>query len=264
MGLDRPFIEQFGRWTWLALHGDFGRSFVSRGVPVIELIGQRLPASVQLACVAVLFSAVIGILSGVVAAVKARSRADWSISIAAAVTIGIPDFWLGTLGILAFGVWLGWLPPGGYASLLDDPWQAIQYLVLPVVALAARPAAVLSRFTRAAVLDVAREEMVWTARAKGLPEWRVVAGHIVPNALIPVLTVLAVQFGQMLSAAVVVETVFAWPGLGGLLVDAILGRDYSVVQAVMLMLVTAFIAINLVADLLYARLDPRIRAGFRR
>jgi peptide/nickel transport system permease protein len=264
MGLDRPVIEQFGRWAWLAAQGDFGKSFVSRGVPVVELIGQRLPATLQLASCAVLLAAIIGIFSGVAAAIRARSRTDWSISIAASITIGIPDFWLGTLGILAFAVWLGVLPPGGYASLLADPAQALQFLIMPVIALAARPAAVLSRFTRAAVLDVAREEMVWTARAKGIPEWQVIVRHIVPNALIPVLTVLAVQFGQMLSAAVVVETVFAWPGLGSLLVGSILGRDYSVVQAVMLMLVVAFIAINLVADLLYARLDPRIRAGFRR
>lgn len=264
MGLDRPVIEQFGRWAWLVAHGDFGKSFVSRGVPVIELIGQRLPATLQLASCAVLLTAAIGIFSGVAAAIRARSRTDWSISIAASITIGVPDFWLGTLGILAFAVWLGVLPPGGYASLLADPIQALQFLIMPVIALAARPAAVLSRFTRAAVLDVAREEMVWTARAKGIPEWQVIVRHIVPNALIPVLTVLAVQFGQMLSAAVVVETVFAWPGLGSLLVGSILGRDYSVVQAVMLMLVVAFIAINLIADLLYARLDPRIRAGFRK
>ncbi len=260
MGLDRPFVEQFGRWFVLAVRGDFGKSFVSR-VPVSELIANRLPATLQLATLAVFVAALAGIVSGVFAATRARSRADWGISVGAAVTIGIPDFWLGTLGILVFAVWLGVLPPGGNADLFGDPLLALQHLALPVIALAARPAAVLSRFTRAAVLDVAREEMVWTARAKGLPEWRVITRHIVPNALIPILTVLAVQFGQMLAAAVVVETVFAWPGLGSLLVGSILGRDYSVVQAVMLMLVVAFILINLIADLLYARLDPRIRAG---
>ena len=263
MGLDRPFVEQFARWGLLAVRGDFGKSFVSR-LPVSELIANRLVATLELAILAVLVSATVGIVSGVMAAIRARSRLDWGISVAAAVTIGIPDFWLGTLGILVFAVWLGVLPPGGYEDVLRDPLVGVPYLVLPVVALAARPAAVLSRFTRAAVLDVAREEMVWTARAKGLPEWRVIVRHIVPNALIPILTVLAVQFGQMLSAAVVVETVFAWPGLGGLLVGSILARDYSVVQAVMLLVVIAFILINLVADLLYAQLDPRIRAGLRK
>jgi ABC-type dipeptide/oligopeptide/nickel transport system permease component len=260
MGLDRSFAEQFLRWSLLAVRGDLGKSFLSR-VPVSELLANRIVATLELAIAAVLVAAATGIVSGVIAAMRSRSRADWSISIAAAITIGIPDFWVATLGILIFAVWLGVLPPGGYVDLFAKPAEGLAYLILPVVALAARPAAVLSRFARAAVLDVAREEMVWTARAKGLTEWRVVTRHIVPNALIPILTVLAVQFGQMLSAAVIVETVFAWPGLGSLLVGSILGRDYVVVQAVMLFLVMAFVFINLVADLLYARLDPRIRIG---
>jgi peptide/nickel transport system permease protein len=262
LGLDRSLPEQYARWVMLALQGDFGQSFVSRR-PVLALVGDRFPATLQLAVFAILMTALVGVPLGIVAAVRARSGTDWAITTGTAFAIGVPDFWLGTVGILVFAVWLGLLPPGGYESVIEDPVAGLRYLVLPVVALAARPAAVISRFTRAAILDVAREEYVWTARSKGVREFKVVMLHILPNALIPIMTILAIQFGYMFSATVVVEAVFGWPGLGGLLVSAIRERDYAVVQAVMLLLVVLFIVINLVADLLYARLDPRIALGSR-
>jgi peptide/nickel transport system permease protein len=207
--------------------------------------------------------ALIGIPLGVIAAINAGRRIDTAITAGSTVLIGIPDYWLATIGILIFAVWLGVLPPGGYVNILSDPGGAAVRLVLPVVALAARPLAVIAQFSRAAVLDVARSDFIWTARSKGIPEGAVIVRHMVPNALIPVLTVLAVQFGHMLGSTVAIEAIFGWPGLGGLLVSSIRQRDYMVIQAVLLLLVVAFIFINLAADLLYARLDPRIRLGAR-
>jgi peptide/nickel transport system permease protein len=258
LGLDGNVLVQFVHWLRLAAVGDFGESFTSRQ-PVAELVADRLPATLLLAVIATGVVALVGIPIGVVAAIRNGKRIDALVTAGSAIMIGIPDYWLGTIGILIFAVWLNALPPGGYVSPIDDPLGAVAHLVLPVLALAARPAAVVAQFTRAAVLDVARSDFIWTARSKGIPERSVIARHMVPNALIPVVTVLAVQFGHMLGSTVVIEAIFGWPGLGGLLVSSILQRDYTVIQAVMLLLVVAFIVINLVADVFYARLDPRIR-----
>lgn len=259
LGLDGSILEQFWNWLRLAAVGDFGDSFTSRSA-VAALVGDRLPATLLLAVAATCIVGLIGIPLGVVAAIRG-GRLDAVITASSTILIGVPDYWLATLGILVFAVWLGVLPPGGYVSPFDDPGGAIVSLILPVVALASRPLAVISQFARAAVLDVARSDFIWTARSKGIPERAVVVRHMVPNALIPVLTVLAVQFGHMLGSTVAIEAIFGWPGLGGLLVNSIRQRDYMVIQAVMLLLVVAFVVINLVADLLYARLDPRIRLG---
>ncbi len=260
LGLSGTLFEQFVRWLELAVTGDLGQSFISRS-PVGGLILQRLPATLELAALAIFLVATLGTLLGVTAAVNARTRVDASITVASALMISIPDYWLATIGILFFAVWLGVLPPGGYVSTLENPSLALHHLILPILALITRPTAVIARFARAAVLDVSRNEFVWTARSKGLPEWRVILLHIVPNALVPVITILAVQFGQMLGSTVVIEALFGWPGLGGLLVNSIRARDYTVIQGAMLLLVISFIVINLVADLLYAWLDPRIRIG---
>jgi peptide/nickel transport system permease protein len=263
LGLDGTIIEQFLRWLWLAIGGDFGQSFVTRA-PVSELIIDRLPATLELAILSILVVALIGIPTGIIAATRVRTPTDLAITTTSAILIGVPDYWLATLGIIIFSVWLGVLPPGGHVSLLADPLAALRHLALPVLALSARPTAVLSRFARASVLDIARSDFVWTARAKGVSERMVIIRHIAPNAMIPIMTVLAVQFGHLLGSTVVIEAIFGWPGLGGLLVSSIRVRDYTSVQAVMLILVIAFIVINLAADILYTKLDPRIRLGVAR
>lgn len=260
LGLDGSLLEQFWNWLRLAAAGDFGDSFTSRSA-VAALVADRLPATLLLAAAATCVVGLIGIPLGIIAAIRSGGRLDAVITAGSTILIGVPDYWLATLGILVFAVWLGVLPPGGYISPLDNPGGAIVSLILPVVALASRPMAVISQFARAAALDVARSDFIWTARSKGIPERAVIVRHMVPNALIPVLTVLAVQFGHMLGSTVAIEAIFGWPGLGGLLVNSIRQRDYLVIQAVMLLLVVAFVVINLVADLLYARLDPRIRLG---
>jgi len=260
LGLDGNVVEQFLRWLGLALVGDFGESFTSRS-SVVSLVGDRIPATLLLAAISTGVVALIGIPLGVLAAIRTGSRVDTTITAGTTVLIGIPDYWLATIGILVFAVWLGVLPPGGYIPIHQDPAGAAARLILPVIALAARPLAVIAQFSRAAVLDVARSDFIWTARSKGIPERAVIVRHMVPNALIPVMTVLAVQFGHMLGSTVAIEAIFGWPGLGGLLVASIRQRDYTVIQAVLLLLVVAFILINLAADLLYARLDPRIRFG---
>jgi peptide/nickel transport system permease protein len=260
LGLDGNILDQFVRWLRLAVTGDFGQSFTSRS-SVAALVADRLPATLLLAVTATIVVALIGIPLGVISAIRAGRKTDVAVTVGSAVMIGIPDYWLATLGILCFAVWLGVLPPGGYVSPFDNPGSAALHLFLPVAALAARPTAVIARFARSAVLDIARSDFIWTARSKGIAERRIIIRHMVPNALIPVLTVLAVQFGHMLGSTVVIEAIFGWPGLGGLLVNSIRQRDYTVIQAVMLLLVVAFVIINLVADVLYARLDPRIRLG---
>jgi peptide/nickel transport system permease protein len=173
--------------------------------------------------------------------------------------IAVPGFWLGLLGVIVFALVLGWLPPSGRVDPLQDPAAAMRSLVLPAVVLGLGQGAVIARFTRAAMLEVLSDAYVLTARSKGLRNWVVVTRHALPNALIPVVTIVGVQMGHLVGGAVVIETVFAWPGIGRLAIAAISGRDYPVVQAVVLLLVTAFVLLNLAADLLYGRLDPRVR-----
>jgi peptide/nickel transport system permease protein len=263
LGLDQPWPVQYVLWLARAVRGDFGRSLISR-YPVWDLILQGLPATIELAVAAFVLSLVLGVLLGVVSALTEGRLPDFAVSVFNALALGIPNFWLGLVLIIAFALLLGWLPPSGHVDFLESPLQSSRFLLLPAVTLAVQLAAVLARFLRSALLEVLREDYVRTARAKGLPEPRVIGGHALRNALIPLVTILGIQFGRLLGGAVIVEAVFAWPGLGTLAVTAVTARDYAVVQGVLMLLVTAFVGINLIVDILYGVLDPTVRLGKQR
>jgi glutathione transport system permease protein len=250
LGLDRPIWEQYLRYARATLRGDFGISSRTHE-PVIEVIGARFLPTLWLTLAAMGWATLTGGLLGVWAGVK---RGRWQDQAAMLVAIGglsFPGFWLGLLLIDLFSVHLGWLPTGGY-----DGWRS---LLMPSFTLGVGVAAVLARFTRSAFVDVAGEDFVRTARSKGLTERRVIWRHAARNALIPVVTLTGLEFGTLLGGAIVVETVFAWPGLGRLLVDSISFRDYPVIQALILLLSAEFVLINLVVDVLYGVLNPAIR-----
>jgi len=257
-GLDQPLPLQYGYWLLHVLQGDFGRSYVNR-LPAIELIALRLPATIELTLAAVALELLVALPTGVLAAVNRRGPLDWLITSLNGAAIAVPNFWLGILAIMLFGLVLRWLPPGGFVPIADNPGQGLRFLVLPAATLALGHAAVLSRFVKSSMLDVLHQDYVRTARAKGLREGLVVRRHVLRNALVPVATVLGLQFGRMLGGAVVIESVYAWPGIGNLLLDSVQARDYTVVQAALLLLVVVFVVVNLATDVAYGLLDPRIR-----
>ena len=258
MGLDAPLPVQYALWAGHVLQGDLGRSYISR-LPVTQLIRNALPATVELALAAMAIAILFALPTGILSAVKRQSLPDWIVTALNGLALGVPNFWLGILLIILFALILNWLPPGGRVELLSNPGVAWKSLVLPAVTLGIPIGAALSRFTRAAMLEVLHEDYIRTARAKGLPGWGVIARHAIRNALIPIVTVLGIQFGRLLGGAVIVESVFAWPGVGRMILQAVLNRDYLLVQGALLLLVVTFIIINLLVDLLYGALDPRIR-----
>lgn len=250
LGLDRPIWEQYLRYAGASLRGDFGTSSRTHE-PVIEVIGARFLPTLWLTLAAMGWATLTGGLLGVWAGVKRGRWQDQAAMLAAIGGLSFPGFWLGLLLIDLFSVHLGWLPTGGYYG-----WRS---LIMPSFTLGVGVAAVLARFTRSAFVDVADEDFVRTARSKGLTERRVIWRHAARNALIPVVTLTGLEFGTLLGGAIVVETVFAWPGLGRLLVDSIAFRDYPVIQALILLLCAEFVLINLVVDVLYGVLNPAIR-----
>ena len=258
LGLTRPIPVQYALWAGDVLQGDFGRSYVKRR-PVAELIRGALPATLELTATAVLLAALIGVPFGVVAGLWPNSPWDLALAAYSSLALGIPNFLLAIIYLLVFSLTLGWLPAGGRVPLLEDPGGAWKYLVLPTLALGLPTAAVYSRFVRSAMVEVSGMDYMRTARAKGLAERTIVRRHALRNALLPLVTVLGLQFGRLLGGAVVIESIFAWPGMGRLALDAIRGRDYVVFQGVILLLVMAAVLINLLTDLLYAYLDPRVR-----
>lgn len=258
MGLDQPLPVQYVVWLGHILHGDFGKSIFSK-LPVSQLIGQRAPATIELAIAGELLTILIALPLGLIAAVKQRSPVDWVISTGTSLGLAIPNFWLGILLILLFAVALGWLPPGQRGDLARDPVGELKFLVLPAFTLALPLAMNLSRLTKASVLEVLYEDHVRTARAKGLAGNKVVTGHVLRNALIPIVTAISLDIGRLLGGALIVETIFAWPGMGTLLLTAVGNRDYVIVQACLLLLVGVFILVNLAADISYGFIDPRVR-----
>jgi ABC-type dipeptide/oligopeptide/nickel transport system permease component len=250
LGLDQPWYVQYGRFVWKAVRGDFGISLYNRR-PVGDIIRESFPATATLAVLAILLAITVGIPAGVVAAVW-HNRLPDRLSMAGVVLgISVPNFVLATLLILLVSVRLGWLPVAG--------WGAPEYVVLPVLVLAARPSASIARFTRTSMLEVLQQDYIRTARAKGVPEPFVILKHALPNALLPVVTVIGNAFGYLLTGSFIVETVFAVPGVGYKSIEAILRRDYPVIQATTLLFAFLFIVVNLLVDILYTRLDPRVR-----
>ena len=257
MALDQPLWTQYGVWIGHVLRGDWGTSFIN-GLPATTLIGQKLPATLELALAATLLAIALSLPLGVLAALRSGGWVDGLIATFTALTLGVPSFWLGILLVILFSFRWRLLPPSGYVPTGEDLGQNLRCLVLPVITLALALSGVLIRFVRASVLEVLRQDYVRTARAKGLPGRAVVLRHVLKNAMIPVITVLGLQFGGILGGVVIVESVFNWPGLGSLLVSSILERDYSVVQAVILLGVAIYVAVNLLTDVAYTYLDPRM------
>ncbi len=258
MGLDLPLPAQFFLWLARAAQGDFGRSFAS-GIPVADLIRLRFPATLELAVSAVLLTILVAIPVGTLAAVRRGGPFDVIVRGFSVVGLAVPNFWIGILLIIGMALFLDWLPPGGYVSAAADPVANLRFLVLPAVTLSIPNLAVLIRFVRSAMLDVLHSDYVRTARAKGLSERAVQYRHALKNALIPVLTVLGLQFGRMLGGAVIVEAVFAWPGMGQLMLQGVGNRDYAVVQGALLVFVLAFVMVSVLIDIATVVVNPRLR-----
>jgi peptide/nickel transport system permease protein len=260
MGLDRPLPVQYAVWLSHVVRGDLGKSTLS-GQPIASLLQARAPATLELTLAAMLLSIAISIPVGILSAVHVRGRLEWFISTVQSLWLAIPNFWAGILAIIVFALVLHWLPPGGRVADGHDLGGSIKSLILPAITLALYLSAGLSRFLKFNLLEVFFDDYVRTARAKGLSSNAVVFRHALRNALLPVITILGVQFGSLLGGAIVIESVFSWPGVGGMMLDGISNRDYAVVQAGLLLLVVLFIVINLLVDLTYALIDPRIRLG---
>lgn len=250
MGLDRPLVAQYSIFLWNAVRGDFGRSFLQRQ-PALDLVLDRVPATLLLSLVALLLSVAVGVTVGVVSAWKRNSWWDRIAMVLALIGQATPSFWIGIMAILIFAVWLKWLPPSGYGSP--------QQLILPAVTLGVLSMATTARVTRSSMLEILGQDFIRVARAKGLGERNVLLRHALRNAGIPVVTLVALELGVMLSGAVIVETIFAWPGIGRLAVESILARDFPVVQAIVFLSSVIYILLNLLTDLVYTLIDPRIR-----
>ena len=262
LGLDRPPVQRYGHWLQGMARGDLGIS-VSYDTPVIELVGERLAVTAPLAVLAMLLTTAIALSLGIYAASRHNRLGDVGVMAASQFGIAIPNFWFAILLILVFSVKLQWFSAGGFPGWSADAggglWPALKALILPAVALAVVQAAILARITRSAVLDVLREDFVRTARAKGLSQRAVLWQHVLRNAFVPVLTVMGLQFANLLTGTIVVEQVFSLPGLGRLIFQAIANRDLVVVRNVVMLLAAAVIVINFVVDVLYAVIDPRLK-----
>ncbi len=258
LGLDRSLVVQYVDWLLRALRGDLGVS-IQYDVPVGRLIASRLPVTLPLTLLAALFMVATAVPLGLYAATHHRRLGDYVTMVISQLGISVPSFWAGLLLILLFSVHLGWAQSGGFSRWSQGPAGALGSLVLPALALGVFQAAVLARATRSAVLDVLREDYVRTARAKGVSEGAVIARHTLRNALIPIVTVAGLQLGQLLAGSIVLESVFALPGLGRLALGAITARDLPVVQGVTVVVASTIVAVNFLVDLAYLTLDPRIR-----
>ncbi len=255
--LNDPIPVQYFNWIGNALQGDLGISLRTRQ-PVLELIAEKLPVTIQLAVMALIIALVIGIPAGVLSAYKKGTWIDWLANIVALSGLSIPNFWLGIMLILLVSVNLGWLPASGYRPLSDDPLQSILTMLMPAFVLGTGLAATLMRHTRSAMLGVLRSDYVRTARAKGLSERMVLVKHALRNALVPIVTVTTLLFGELLAGAVLTEQIFTIPGFGKLIVDAVFNRDYAVVQGIVLCTAVGFIFLNILADAAYRVLNPRM------
>lgn len=256
--MNDPIPVQFLAWLGEVLGGNFGVS-MRTGEPVIKLIAQTLPVTIQIAVASILIALAIGIPMGVLSAVKKGTALDYLANMVSLSGLSIPNFWLGIILILLVSVELKWLPASGYVSVFDNPWQAFQTTVMPAFVLGSGLAATLMRHTRSAMLEVLRLDYIRTAYAKGLLRGTVIYKHALRNALVPIVTLSALLFGQLLAGAVLTEQVFTIPGFGKLIVDAVFNRDYLVVQGVVLFTATVYLTLNLLADLAYFLVNPRLR-----
>lgn len=257
-GLDQSYPVQYLKWLGHVVTGDLGKS-LRTGRPLTQELGLRLPVTAQLTVFAAILGTVPAIIAGTAAAIRRNSKLDYLTTVGALAGISVPNFFLATLLVLLFSFKLKWLPNVGYRSFGTDPWLNLKLMILPSLSLALPFMAILMRFTRSAVLETLNQDYVRTARAKGLKPAKVVLRHVMPNAGIPVLTVAGIQIASLLGGAVIVEQIFALPGVGRYIYEAIQNRDYPVVQGVTLVLASIFVLVSLIVDILYAVLDPRLR-----
>ena len=258
-GLDRPLPLQYVNWASLAVRGDLGRD--QRELSVSRTIVQRVPITLELAALAILIGSVIGIVAGVLAAVRRGKPADYTATTVALVGLSVPHFWLGIVMIIYFAVRLQWLPAGGYVPFSQHPLQNLEHMIMPAIVLGTGLSAVLMRQMRSSMLNALGADYVRTARAKGLSEWSVVGKHALRNSLITVTTVIGLQLGALISGAVITEQIFVIPGFGRLTIDAVNQRDYTLLQGVVLVAAAGYVVVNLLVDVVYSLLNPRIRVA---
>ena len=258
LGLDQPLMSQLIHWYGNLFQGDLGRSLLL-GQPVVEATMQRLPVTVALSAYALVITLVIGLVTGIVAALRQNTWIDQVAMILAMIGISLPNFYLGLLMIILFAVQLGWLPTGGYVAFTDDPLGWLATSTMPAISLALLLAGLLARITRSTMLEVLRQDYIRTARAKGLPSRKVVVKHALANAMIPITTVIGIIVSLLISGSVVTETLFSIPGIGQLLTQAVLNRDYPMVQGGLLITTALLVLVNIAVDVCYALLDPRVR-----
>ena len=259
-GLDQPVYVRYAKWVYRAVQFDFGKSLVTRRPISLELVS-RIPATVYLAVVGISLSMLIAIPLGTIAAVRRNTRIDYAAQVTSLIGISIPEFWFAILCVLFFSLYLGWLPSSGYASPFEDPWASLKFLILPAAAIGFRQAAFTTRLTRSSMLDEMNKEYVDTARSLGLSERKVIFKYTLRNAMIPTITISGLQLANLLGGTVVLESIFAWPGIGRAIFEAILQRDYPMVQAGVLVLGVIVVVMNLLVDLTYRLLNPRVKFG---
>ena len=258
LGLDRPFYVQYGDWLGHVLVGDLGNSIWYR-IPVIDELKSRFPVSLQLAVMAMLMAMIAAVPLGVLSAIKQDTWVDYGGRLFTLVGVALPFFWTGILMVYALAYFFNWLPPLGYASLWEDPLTNLQQLVFPALALAFYEMAFTARVTRSAMLEVLREDYIRTARSKGIREGLVIGRHALKNAVLPIITISGYQFGRLMGGVIIIEVIFVVPGMGTLLINSIVHRDFVMIQGMILMVAAVILILNLVIDLLYGILDPRIR-----
>ena len=258
LGLDRPVYVQYGDWVWGLVRGDLGDSLYYR-IPVLDDVRSRFVVTLEMSIIAIVIAALLAVPIGVLSAVKQDTFLDYAIRMFTLSGIALPSFWVGLLIVAALSYWFNWLPRLGYVNFWENPLANLEQLIFPALALAFTEIAFSARITRSAMLEVMREDYMRTARAKGLSEMVVVGRHALKNALLPVITVSGWQLGRLLGGAVVIERIFVVPGIGNYLIDAVSHRDYTVIQALMMLAAILILSINFFIDLLYGWLDPRIR-----
>ena len=258
-GLDQPIYVQYWKWFTLMLQGDLGNSIYGSRIPVSQILLEAAPRTLSLALLAFFVAVAIAIPAGLISAIRRGQPIDHGVTFIAFIGLSMPDFWLGILLIILFAANLGWLPAIGYTPMSEGFWPWLSHLILPATAAGTAFSAIIARMVRSAMLEIMGTDFIRTARAKGMSNWTVIMRHAFPNALIPVITVMGIAFGLLMASAVVVETVFAIKGLGRILIEGILNRDYPVVQGAILAVSFIFVFVNLAVDLLYGFIDPRIR-----
>jgi peptide/nickel transport system permease protein len=259
-GLDQPVIIRYGKWLYRAVQLDFGKSLITRRPVTVELL-QGIPATVYLAVVGISLSILIAVPLGTLAAVRRNSAVDYAAQTTSLIGISMPEFWFAILCVLLFSLYLGWLPSSGYVSPFVDFWGSLQFLILPAAAIGFRQAAFTTRLTRSSMLDEMSKEYVDTARSLGLGERKVIFKYTLRNAMIPTITISGLQLANLLGGTVVLETIFAWPGIGRAIYEAIIQRDYPLIQAGVLVLGVIVVVMNLLVDLTYRFLNPRVKLG---